>query len=108
MLDIDLNGIQDPVVRDALYAILEQFRNEPTLNFGFKFFTIVFASGVTNYRFRHGLGFRPKDAIITDVSNDEDAYFDMDLSDGTHLDITASGACTIRFVVGNLDVNSQA
>lgn len=108
MLDFDINGIEDRATREALYSILEFMRAEPMVSFGFKFFTLTFASAVTNYRFTHRLGYKPKDSVITDVSDNQSAFFNMDLSDSTHLDITTSGACTIRFVIGNLDVNSQA
>lgn len=108
MLEIGLEGIKDPVVKDAFYVLLEFLRNEPTVNFKWKPFSLIFTTGVTDYAFRHGLGFKPKDALITDVSNDQEAFVNLDDSTSTMVSITASGACTVRLLLGNLDVNSQA
>lgn len=107
MLDLGLEGIKDANVREAFYNILEELRGQAQLNFLWKFFSVTFTSGGT-YSYRHGLGFRPKDYQITGILNSsgEAAYIDLDASDNTNVSITVSGACTVRFLLGNLDVNS--
>lgn len=107
MLDIGLEGIKDPLVREAFYNVLEELRGQAQLNFLWKFYNVTFASG-GDYNYKHGLGFKPKDYQITAItkSSGESAYIDLDASDNTNVAITVSGPCTVRFLLGNLDVNS--
>lgn len=104
MLDISLEGIKDPVVRDAFYTVLEFLRSEPEVNFKWRFYEKTFADGGT-YTFPHGLGFKPKDFRIT---NGASGYVDLDACTTQNVTIVVSEASTVRFELGNLDVNSQA
>lgn len=104
MLDISLEGIKDPVVRDAFYTVLEFLRGEPEVNFKWKFYEKTFPSGGT-YTFPHGLGFKPKDFRVT---NNAAGYVDLDECTNTNVVVVVAAASTMRFTLGNLDVNSQA
>ena len=108
MLEIRLENIKDASVRDALDSIVSEFRDQALLNFLWKPFSVSFTTGGT-YDHRHGLGFKPKDYLITGImaSSGESAYIDLDDTDNTTVSITVSGACTVRFLLGNLDTNSQ-
>lgn len=107
ILDLGLEGVTDRNTREAFYNILEELRSQVQLNFFWKFFSKTFSVGGT-YTFKHNLGFKPKDSQITGIINTsgQSAYIDLDTADKTDVDITVTGPCTVRFLLGNLDVNS--
>lgn len=108
MLEIRLESIKDASTREALDNVVAEFRDQAMLNFLWKPFSASFTAGGT-YDYVHGLGYRPKDYLITGIlaSSGESAYIDLDDTDNTTVSITVSGACTVRFLLGNLDTNSQ-
>lgn len=108
MLDVRLEFIEDKEAQEAISNIVDEFRGQPLLNFLWKFYSVTLTSSVTDYKFRHGLGFKPKDFLITGITGAGTGYFDLDQSDSTFLYITTTDACTIRFLLGNLDENSLA
>lgn len=108
MIDIGLDGIKDPSVKDALYNIQQEFRDQKILNFFWTFFKVSFVASVTDYKFKHNLGYTPKDFLITSIRGNGTAYIDLDESDSQFLNITTTDSCTIRFLLGNLDENSTA
>lgn len=107
MLDITLERIQDPFVRDALYNILEEVRSQPILKYNFKSFEVTFSEGVSDFPFKHNLGFKPKDRVITNITSGGGGYIDLDSATSVYVNITVSEACTMRFLLGNYDSNSQ-
>ena len=108
MLDVRTESIKDELTREAIENIVEEFRGQALLNFFWKPYSVIFTAGGT-YTRMHGLGFRPKDYLITGIMNNsgEAAYIDLDSCTSELLSITVSGACTVRFLLGNLDTTSQ-
>lgn len=107
MIDIGLDGIKETGIRDNFVNILEEFK-KPIHRFDFKFFELTFTAAVTNYRFRHGLPYTPKDVIITSQYGAGVAEFNYALFDATSIDITTTDACKVRFLLGNFSENSGA
>ena len=105
MIDIGLDGIKDTGIRDNFVNILEEF-NKPIHKFNFQFFELNFTAAVTNYRYRHNLPYTPKDVIITAQYGTGVAEFNYQLFSSTHIDITTTDACTVRFLLGNFSKDS--
>lgn len=108
MLDIRLENIKDQGTRDVIDNIQSAIRSQSILNFFWGFFSLTFTIG-GSYTYPHGLGFRPKDFLITGIldSSGAAAYIDLDSCTSTDYVIVVSGACTVRFLLGNLDTTSQ-
>ena len=88
-------------------TILENFRrvdkawaNEPILKCDWKFFELTFTGAVAHFRHPHFLKFVPRDIIQTYKVGLGDVTWYYELFDRTHLDLTVTNACTIRFFVG--------
>ncbi len=77
-----------------LLPILYYFAN-------FKAFEVTFASAETEKQFSHGLGFLPKDIIITSKTNGITVSFNQDKSTKDLLFITVDGPCNLRFLAGS-------
>lgn len=100
MIELILKDISDQYVRENFKRITEFFKSDSIRKAGWKFFEVTFAAGISNYRHRHGLGYRPKDFIATGVTEGEAVVFNVDLCDKDYIDMTVSGACTVRFFAG--------
>lgn len=100
-LNIDLNSIKDPNVRDAFYNIVEYQRGQDILNSNLQFFSITFSDAIDNFRYPHKLGFLPKDVFVTAVKEPAFVTFNYSLFTSIYLDITASAPCTVRFFAGS-------
>ncbi len=98
-----LNNIEDTTVRDNFQSIEKAINDEPILRMKGKFFEITVESAVTNLRYTHRLGFQPKDVITTQVSDNESVIWNFDLFTKDFLDLTTSGACTIRAFIGRYE-----
>ncbi len=92
--------VEDEYSREN-FKRLQDFINNSPLNKGeFKFFEIQLSAAVTNQKWRHGLGFVPMDVLQTYVSGGVTVTWNFDLFDRTNLDLTTSGATTIRAFIG--------
>lgn len=108
MLDLRFENIADPLIRDAIFNIVEEFRKQDTFNSQLKHFEINFLTPVTNFKFPHKLGFVPKDVILTSSIGYGVATFNYDLFDNVNFDITTTDAVKIRFFAGSFLRGSQA
>lgn len=100
MIELILKDIQDQYIRENFSRITAFFKSDALRKAQWKFFEVTFADAVTNFRHRHGLGYRPKDFIPTGVSNSEAVIFNVDDCDKDYIDMTVSGPCTVRFFAG--------
>lgn len=105
MIELIFKDIEDKYIRENFKRITEFFRGDTIRKAQWKFFEIAFFDGATNYRFKHNLGFRPKDFLITGITNSEAVTFNVDLCDKEYFDITVSGACVVRFFAGTYGEN---
>lgn len=95
-----VENIQDIQVRESLQWIYDFVLAQPLLNANFQFLTVTVTSAVTALAVPHGLGFQPKDIILTAVSNGQTVTFLYDQFTSTNIVLTTSGACTVRFFGG--------
>ena len=95
--------IEDKTVDENFSLIANYFVNEPVANMDLHFLEITAAGAVTNYKFQHGLGFTPKDIIITQNYNNVTFTVNWPQTNSTDLVFTTSGATTIRALVGRYE-----
>lgn len=100
MIELILKDIDDQYVRENFDRISKEFKGDSIRKAGWKFFEVDFTAGATNFRLKHNLGYRPKDFIATGVTASEAVIFNVDLCDKNYIDMTVSGACTVRFFAG--------
>lgn len=100
MLDLNLEKIQDDAVRDCLQKVQEEVRKNPFANGQFKFFEIKVTGGLIHTRFRHLMGFQPKDVILTYKVGPGVVTFHNELFDKEFIEFSTSGALNMRFFVG--------
>ena len=99
---IEVTKIADPYAREN-FKKLQEFLAVEFLFLGFRFFEKEFKGAEPHHRLSHNLGFLPKDVIITSITGAGSATFNQELSTKEELDITATGACIVRFLVGTFN-----
>lgn len=100
MLKLYTTQIEDQYVQENFKRIQQFTRDEPTLNGNFKFFEIVVPSAVTGKKFKHNLGFTPRDVIFLSATNNVLPVWKYDNFDGEYIEFDTSGATTIRVFIG--------
>jgi len=98
-LEVIFKDIKDVWIRENFKRLLRWTESLAILKPEWKFFEVTLITG--NQRFLHRLGFRPKDVILLSVTNSEAVIFHYDDFDKTHLSLTASGPCKVRFFTGS-------
>jgi hypothetical protein len=93
--------IKDERVRESIQWIYEYLIAQQILTTNFQFFSVTVTAAVTALLVPHNLGFRPKDIIVTSVTNGQTATFIYDSFTATNISLTTSGACTVRFFGGS-------
>lgn len=96
---LNVQDITDLYLRKNFQNLREYFNAENQL-LGFKFFELVFTGAQANYRFPHGLKTIPQDIIVTQITGPGTVKFNNGLFDATYADVTATGACRLRFYIG--------
>jgi len=95
--------INDSYVRENFTRLQDYIRSEELFRGEWKFFEIVVDQAVTNYKYAHNLGFAPKDVIQTSVTGGGAITWNYSLFDKELLDLTTSGALTVRAFIGRFD-----
>lgn len=103
---INLKDIKDPYIKKNFEEIQSSNAVNNQLQ-GFKFFEKTFEAGEGHFRLAHGLGYIPQDIMVTKICGPGLVQFNRDLFSSTHLDMTVSDACTIRFFVGSYWQNQE-
>lgn len=93
--------IEDPYSRENFKRLKLFLQNYPLFRGNWVFFELVFTKAETNLKYNHGLGFKPKDIIQTSVVGPGAITFNYSLFSTESLDITTTGACTVRCFVGS-------
>lgn len=93
-----LSLLADTVIRKNFEAISNYLRGN-TLE-GFKAYEIVFSGEISQYHFRHGLGFVPKDVILSRIFGSGNVTFHHADFTRDEIVLSASAACEIRFLLG--------
>lgn len=100
-LELILKDIDDEYVRENFSRVAHFLQDEALGKVGWKFFSVSLPAGLT--RFKHSLGYVPKDIIVTAISKDAAVIFHYDDFDKTHLQLEASSACVVRFFAGTYE-----
>lgn len=100
---LNLISAEDKIVLENFRRMEKVWTNEPILRGEWKFVEIAFAGAVTNFKFKHYLKFIPKDVIQTSLVGAGALTWNYSLFDRENLDITTSGACTVRAFVGRVE-----
>lgn len=103
MLSLDLPNVRDEYVRENFRQIKEEATNQVFFNKNFQFREVIFTQAETNFKYAHNLAFTPKDVILLSKTGSATVTFNYDSFDATNLDITVSGATTLRFFVGRYE-----
>lgn len=100
MIDLILKDIQDPYTRENFSRIKRFSQEQAILRGQWVFFEIEFTQAQDDFEFPHGLTFIPKDVLVTSITDQEAVIFNYSSFDRTNLNLTVSGACTVRFFAG--------
>ncbi len=95
-----LSEITDEKLRKILEDIISGVNSEPFISSQFKFIEINILKAETNYKVRHGLGFLPKDAIVTYKSGSGTYDVKYDLFTADHIVLSTTGPVSLRMFVG--------
>lgn len=111
MIEFNLDRIEDPYVREIMQRVREEFKNQVLLRGQWRFVELSFTSNITNFKYPHSLGFRPKDLFQTSKVGTGTITYNYSLFDSTNLDITtastsATDPLVVRFFVGRYEEGS--
>ncbi len=101
MIKLLRKEIEDNYLQENFLRIEKEVNSQAILRGQWKFFQVEFTKSVANFKFQHRLPYTPKDIILTSTTGTGVASFDFNLITDTHLDISTTGPCTIRFFVGS-------
>ena len=95
--------IKDDNVRDSLQWMWEYLKAVPMLQGQFEHFELSFTRAVTNEKISHRLGFSPADIIVTSTIGAGAITFNYSRFTSEVIDITTTGAVTVRFFGGRYE-----
>ena len=106
MLELILNNIEDPIVRENFQKTSLYVKGESLLKSSFKHFELTFTSTVTGAIFNHNLGFFPRDLIQTFLSGGGTVTWNYNSFNDKTISVTIGGTVsrtnptTVRFFLG--------
>lgn len=103
MLKLFLAEITDLFIRKNFEKIADAINKNVLLSGQWRFVEITFTGAATNFRYKHNLNFAPKDVIQTSLIGAGTITWNYDRFNSDYLDITTSGALTVRAFVGRYD-----
>ena len=100
--------IQDLYIRKNFQSLDSYFSLQNQL-VNFKFFEIVLTAATSSVQtISHGLGYTPKDIVISQVTGSGEIQFLFGSFTNTTISYTATGACRVRFFVGTYFADSSS
>lgn len=111
MLELKLDSITDPDVKEALQRIKEEFKSQALLQIEWRFIELTFMHDLSNFLYPHRLGFQPKDIIQTGKTGTGSITYNQGSFTTENLSLTTSGTSTsdplvVRFFVGRYEEGS--
>lgn len=100
-MNLQIEQIEDPIARENFQRLQDDSLKDALPKGQWKFFEIIITKAVTNLKYPHSLGFAPKDIIQTSLKGAGALTWNYNLFDSTNLNITTTGACTVRVFVGH-------
>ncbi len=101
MIKLLRKEIEDNYLQENFLRIETEINSQTILRGQWNFFEIEFTKAVTNFRFQHRLKYLPKDVLMSSIKGIGTVTFNYELFTKEFLDITTTGACTIRIFVGS-------
>ena len=105
MTDLDLQ--LDPTALNATDRFQDNFdeldkrwKENLFLQFEGKFISVTYTAAVANDKIFHGLNFIPKDILVLQENPAGTLTINWDEFDSECIDLTVTGACTLRMFVG--------
>lgn len=95
-----LKDIEDVYIRENFKRIALFMQKFPLFRGEWQFFSYNFAGAVTNFKIAHGLGFQPTDFIQSAKDGAGVITFNFSKFDTVNIDVTTTGACSIRGFIG--------
>jgi hypothetical protein len=99
--DLDLGQVSDEVLRRVFEKVQTVLNEDVFGHFEGKHLEITVSGAVTNYRWPHNLGFLPKDIVQTSLIGAGSLTWNYVSFDATYVNLTTTGACTVRALVGS-------
>lgn len=100
MIDLILKDVKDEYARENFFRIKRFLEGKTFLKGTFKFFEVEVTRAVTNQKYKHNLGFLPKDVLITSQIGAGALTINYSRIDVDFLDFTTTGAVTFRGYIG--------
>lgn len=104
MIKLYSREIEDPFSQDNFKKIEENINGDVISNAQWRFVELTFAGAVTNFLYPHHLNFIPRDILQTSKTGAGSITFNYSNFDTTNIDITTSGACIVRFLLGRIEI----
>lgn len=92
--------IKDVIIRKNFQNLQDYFMAENQL-MGFQFFDVTFTKAQTNFILKHGLSYTPQDVVVLQCVGAGQVSFNVGIFSTSSLNITTTGACRVRFLVGS-------
>lgn len=102
MLNLELAGVQDAYSRENFRSLRDELSANPLTRNLWHLRELTFLAAVTNLLVPHGLKFLPKDIIITSTIGAGQLTINYSKTDLTNLNLTTTGACVVRLLLGSL------
>jgi hypothetical protein len=102
MLELLQSEIQDQYARENFSRIQALADTNPLVRGQWVMKELTFTGAVTNRKIPHGLSFQPKDVVLTSIRGVGTITLNYDRFDLENLDVTTTGACVVRLLVGTL------
>jgi hypothetical protein len=99
-MKLNIDRIQDEMVRETIQDIETELNASIFKSGDWKAIEIVFTAAVTNFKYPHNMGFKPKDALTTSLTGAGALTWNYANFDRTNLDISTTGPCVVRALVG--------
>jgi hypothetical protein len=101
-LDIQLERIEDEVVRESFQKVIELVRANPFLAGSWRVYEQEFKSANPMAPIKHNLTFTPQDALLLSISDGVSFEFQHDRFDKNYLYADVGGPCRVRFIAGRV------
>jgi hypothetical protein len=101
LINLKLFGLADASVRENFSEIDREFRESPILMGSWAFFEKAYKASGT-FKLFHGLGFIPKDIIVTSSRGAGSAIFLHDNFTEDYIEIQVVAPITLRFLLGKV------
>ena len=105
MLKLFFRDIDNQYTLDNFRRIEGEINGQIILSASWRPIELTFTAAKSNFRYEHNMKFVPTDVIQTRLTGAGAVTYNYTLFDETHIDISTSGACVVKFLLGRYDVS---